>query len=212
MLRRFRSGPQSDYRGHVSSSLLVKPSMPRYGTGLSSWLHPKVYETVQAGNAFGRSPRLLHLVRPNSSRLGSLPLEIKSPSQVLHRWTSYHPVLAFRVVRDPPTAGRLRSAGSTPPLRDYSPVRHPLAFGPLPGVAGYRAYLAPVISHRGEEGFSSCSVRPCHRGAAITPPKWVGGLNQVSAAHAAFASGLRARPSEYGTLEATSAFTCVAAR
>lgn len=88
MLRRFRSGPQSGSRGHVSSSRLVKPSMPRYGTGLSCWLHPKVYGTVQAGSTFGRSPRLLHLFRPNSSRLGSLPLEIKSPSQVLHRWTS----------------------------------------------------------------------------------------------------------------------------
>ena len=97
------------------------------------------------------------------------------------------------------------------PGAHYSPIRHPLAFGPLPGVAGYRAYLAPVISHRGEEGFSSCSACPCHRAAAITPPKWVSRVNQLSAAHAAFAPGLRARPSEY-IVEATCAFTRVTAR
>ena len=118
----------------------------------------------------------------------------------------YHPVLTSRVVGDSPTAGRLRSAGITPPPRYYTPIRHPLAFDPLPGVAGYRAYLAPVISHRGEEGFSSCSARPCHRAAAITPPKWNGRLNQFSVVHAAFTPGLRVRPSETGTLEATSAF------
>ena len=71
---------------------------------------------------------------------------------------------------------------------------------------GYRAYLAPAISRRGEEGFSSCSACPCHRAVATTPPKWVSRVNQVSAAHAAFAFRLQARPSEY-TLEATSAFT-----
>ena len=64
------------------------PAGPLSGTGLSCWLRPKVYVTVRAGSAFGRSPRLLHLFRPNPSRLVSLPLEIKSPSQVLHRWTS----------------------------------------------------------------------------------------------------------------------------
>ena len=83
MLRRFRSGPQSGSRGHVSSSRLVNPSMPLSGTGLSCWLHPKVYGTVPAGSAFGRSPRLLHLFQPNPSRLVSLPLGIKSPPQVL---------------------------------------------------------------------------------------------------------------------------------
>ena len=88
LIRRFRTGPQSETRRHVSSSRLVKPSVPLYGTGLSCWLRPKVYVTVRAGSAFGRSPRLLHLFRPNPSRLVSLPLEIKSPSQVLHRWTS----------------------------------------------------------------------------------------------------------------------------
>ena len=52
----------------------------------------------------------------------------------------FHPL--FRVVGDPPAAGRLRSTGITPPQHYYTPLRHPLAFGSLPGVAGYRAYLA----------------------------------------------------------------------
>ena len=87
-IRRFRAGPQSGSHKHVSSSRHVKPSGPISGTGLSCWLRPKVYVTVRAGSAFGMSPRLLHLFRPNPSRLVSLPLETKSPSQVLHRWTS----------------------------------------------------------------------------------------------------------------------------
>src|SRR5262249_4649705 len=41
-----------------------------------------------------------------------------------------------------------RSAGVTPLLRYYGPIRHPLAFDRLPGRAGYTIYLAPVISHR----------------------------------------------------------------
>src|SRR6516162_6980260 len=49
---------------------------------------------------------------------------------------------------------------------------HPLLFSRLPGAIGYTAYLAPPLSRREEEGFSSCSTRPCHRAAAITPSEW----------------------------------------
>lgn len=70
-----------------------------------------------------------------------------------------------------PTAGPLGSMGITPLPRYYGPSRHPLAFRRLPGCSGYAAYLAPPISRRGEEGFSSCSTCPCHRAVAITPPK-----------------------------------------
>ena len=42
-IRRFRAGPQSGSPGHVSSSRLVKPSMPISGTGLSCCLPLKVY-------------------------------------------------------------------------------------------------------------------------------------------------------------------------
>src|SRR5262249_50797236 len=70
------------------------------------------------------------------------------------------------------TAGSLHSTDVTPLRRYYGPVRHPLAFDRLPGLAGYTTYLAPVISHPGREGFTNHSVCPCHRAVAFTPPRW----------------------------------------
>src|SRR4051794_39132448 len=69
------------------------------------------------------------------------------------------------------TGGPFPPAGFPPPRRYCGPLRHPLAFGRLPGVAGYTAYLSPPISRRGKEGFSSCSMCPCHRAVAPTPPE-----------------------------------------
>jgi hypothetical protein len=44
-------------------------------------------------------------------------------------------------------AGSLCSTGITR-LHSYCGlIRHPLAFSPLPGFAGYRTYLPPAISH-----------------------------------------------------------------
>ena len=81
------------------------------------------------------------------------------------------------------------SASGTPthliwalPSTHYTPLRHPLAFGPFPGVAGYRTYLAPTLSRRGEEGFSSCLACPCHCAAASTPPQRAGRSNQFATA------------------------------
>jgi hypothetical protein len=68
-------------------------------------------------------------------------------------------------------AGPLCSADITPLHRYCGPSRHPLVFGRLPGFAGYTAYLAPTISRRDEEGFSSCLACPCHRAVASTPPR-----------------------------------------
>jgi len=62
--------------------------------------------------------------------------------------------------------------GVTPLPRYYGPVRHPLAFDRLPGLAGYTTYLAPVISHPGRKGFTNHSMCPCHRAVASTPPRW----------------------------------------
>src|ERR1700750_544014 len=67
------------------------------------------------------------------------------------------------------TAGLLRSTGATPPQRYYEPIRHPLAFDRLPGLAGYTIDPAPAISRQDEEGFSSCSACPCHRAVAYNP-------------------------------------------
>jgi hypothetical protein len=69
------------------------------------------------------------------------------------------------------SAGPLRSTDVTPLRRYYQPLRHPLVFGRLPGGAGYTAYLAPSLSRRDEEGFSSCSTCPSHRAVAPTPPE-----------------------------------------
>jgi hypothetical protein len=68
------------------------------------------------------------------------------------------------------TAGPLRYSDITPPPRYCGPIRHPPDFDRLPGCAGYTIYLAPVISHRVEEDFSSCLACPCHRAVASTPP------------------------------------------
>src|SRR5260221_4398588 len=109
-------------------------------------------------------------------------------------------------------AGPLRSADITPLHRYYGPSRHPLVFDRLPGFAGYTAYLAPTISRRDEEGFSSCLACPCHRAVASTPPRQRCHIGQISAPHAAFALRLRARPSVSLIFEATFAFTDVTAR
>src|SRR5215467_6550630 len=101
------------------------------------------------------------------------------------------------------TAGPPRSTGVTPLPRYYGPIRHPLAFDRLPGLAGYTIYLAPVISHPGREGFTNHSMCPCHRAVASTPPRWECRIGQISAPHAAFALRMRARPSDLVIFEAT---------
>jgi len=69
------------------------------------------------------------------------------------------------------TAGSLRSLGVTPVHRYSKPFRHPLAFLPFPGSAGYRSDLLQSISLWDEEGFSSCVTCPYHRAAPTTPPE-----------------------------------------
>ena len=70
------------------------------------------------------------------------------------------------------TAGPLGSTGVTPLHSYYGPIRHRLVFGRFPGLSGYTTYLAPPISRRDEDGFSSCLACPCHRAASTTPPEW----------------------------------------
>ena len=79
--------------------------------------------------------------------------------------------LAFLMSEASFTVGRLPSSGITRLHRYYAPLRHPLTFDPLPGVTGYRIYLAPAISHWDEEGFSSFLVHPCQHAVGFTPPK-----------------------------------------
>ena len=53
-------------------------------------------------------------------------------------------------------AGPLCSTGVAPFQRYYGPSRHRLVFDRFPGASGYAVYLAPSISRRDEDGFSSC--------------------------------------------------------
>ena len=112
------------------------------------------------------APFTSRVMRP----LGSLRRDAQSSSQVLQRagWV-YQSTPAFRVDSDIGTARLLRSTGITPLRRYYEPSRRRLVFGRLPGSPGYTTYLAPPISRRDEDGFSSCSTCPCHRAAPNHP-------------------------------------------
>ena len=120
-------------------------------------------------------------------------------------------VFASRFVRVVSSAGRLRSTGITPSHRYFAPIRHPLAFDPLPGVAGYRVYLPPILSCRGETGFSSCLTYPLCTCCRYHPAKVFDRIGQISIKPAAFAHGPRAQPSRFRVFGATYAFTFVTA-
>ncbi len=109
-------------------------------------------------------------------------------------------------------AGSLRSTGVTPLHRYYKPSRHRLAFRRFPGVAGYTPYLAPPISQRGEDGFSSCLAFPCHRAAPTTPPEWSAALARLQQAMLPSREGRALGLRRLFFVEATYGFTCVAAR
>ena len=88
-------------------------------------------------------------------RIGQLTAEVfhlldLQPCWLLRRLC--HPSLPSRLRETLQTAGSPRSMGVTPLPRYYGPVRHPLVFDRLPGLAGYTTYLAPVISHPGRAG------------------------------------------------------------
>jgi hypothetical protein len=68
----------------------------------------------------------------------------------------------------------------TPSLHGHYPASSLLRVPPPPShlppisrVLRLYGFPAPPISQRGEEGFSSCLARSCHRAAAITPPEWL---------------------------------------
>jgi hypothetical protein len=102
------------------------------------------------------------------------------------------------------TAGPLRSAGVTPPRRYYRPVRLPLAFGRVPSVPSYTAYLAPPISQRDEEGLSRCLARPCHHAVDNHPAGVSHRISLIAMSHAAFAAVVAGSASEAKIIEATS--------
>src|SRR4249920_2501796 len=92
------------------------------------------------------------------------------------------------------TAGPLRSTGVTPLHRYLGPVRHPLAFGRFPSLPVIRPTLLRRVSRRDEEGFSSCSARPCHHAVDNHPAGVSHRISLFAMSHAAFAKSLPARP------------------
>ena len=57
----------------------------------------------------------------------------------------------------------------------------------FPGVTGYTTYLAPPISQRDEEGFSSFVTRPLSPCCHYHPAGVMDRLSQITIRHAAFA-------------------------
>ena len=103
-----------------------------------------------------------------------LRLDVYTPSQVLQiDGCLCHLTPASLFVGVTPTAGSSSLHGhyAVSPLLLALPATLSPSFL-FPGVAGYRSYLLQRFLARGEEGFSSCLMCPCHRAVANTPPKW----------------------------------------
>ncbi len=114
----------------------------------------------------------------------------------------------------PPGSGRScsRSAGITPRLHYYGPIRHPLVFRRLPGSPGYTAYLAPPHLEAGRGGLLqllSASLSPCRR---CYPAEVARHVSQRVPFDAAFTRFSEARPSGLPRFGATPAFAHTAAR
>src|SRR3970040_830815 len=107
------------------------------------------------------------------------------------------------------TAGPLCSTGVTPLPHSYGPFRLPLAFGRLPGFV-----VRPTLVRRFRGGARRVSpvdfTRPCRRAAAATPSEGsVVTRGERNLLPSPSARGLGPR---IGSIEATCAFTLVAAR
>jgi hypothetical protein len=109
------------------------------------------------------------------------------------------------------TVGSLRSTGITPLPPYYGPLRHPLIFGRCPGVPGSTTSLAPPVSRRDEEGFSSCSACPCLHAVAPTPPEWSAASASRRRPMLPSPFRLQARPLGLLIFGATDAFACATA-
>ena len=78
--------------------------------------------------------------------------------------------------------------------RYYGPSRHRLVFDRFPGASGYAVYLAPSISRRDEDGFSSCLACPCHRAVPTTPPEGCASSDSLATHPVAFVRHEKTRP------------------
>ena len=91
-------------------------------------------------------------------------------------------------------AGPLCSTGVAPFQRYYGPSRHRLVFDRFPGASGYAVYLAPSVSRRDEDGFSSCLACPCHRAVPTTPPEGCASSDSLATHPVAFVRHEKTRP------------------
>ena len=135
---------RSLYTGHHMDSKQV-PSMP--------------LSRSRATTPVLMSPEILSMRRREftCARLSS-PYMTRSEPRLFHN--VHHRDLAIEAAYGclkPPPAGRLRRAHLHLP---YSMA-----------LACLLDTIAPAISRRDEEGFSSCSACPCHRAVASTPPR-----------------------------------------
>src|SRR5579863_3750911 len=122
----------------------------------------------------GGHPALRRIqIRRFQVHLGCLQLSLSCPFRLLHPFSSLRPTRRYPCLRISAPglgpSGTLTSLMRLLPGTHYRPVLHPLVFSRFPGVSDYTGYLAPPISRRDEEGFSSCSTCPGHRAIAITP-------------------------------------------
>jgi len=119
------------------------------------WGCKKIYETESVGvpSILFLHQHLLHTVQPLPSSSSS----VYPQSQVLQiAERLYQTPASHHCQRNYGPAGFLRSLGVTAVHRYCKPFRHPLAFLPFPGSAGYRSDLLQSISLWDEEGFSRC--------------------------------------------------------
>jgi len=129
----------------------------------------------------------MHVQSPKPPGRFSLRLAVYPPPQVSQtNGCLYRLTLAFHVVGGNTDSRALLLDGycSASLLVRTPPPPSPLR--PTSRVTGYTAYLAPPISRREEEGFSSCLARPCHRAAATTPPESSNRVSQPATLDAAF--------------------------
>src|SRR5215469_10424904 len=143
----------------------------------------------------------------------SLRLDVYVPSQVLQTYRRvYHPPLPPVLSELLQTAGPLRSPGITRLPRSYGPIRHPLAFGPLPVVA----VIGPTLLRRFRAGARRASPVAQHVLVIVPslPPRRseIGVSVSLRLSMLPSPSRLRARPSDLLTFEATSTFTFITAR
>ena len=89
---------------------------------------------------------------------------------------------------------RIKVINNTPFQRYYGPSRHRLVFDRFPGASGYAVYLAPSISRRDEDGFSSCLACPCHRAVPTTPPEGCASSDTLATHPVAFVRHEKTRP------------------